>query len=86
MLFICISGDDEYDFWKAETSRDMKKRMGIHSNPLDNTYARTRKSQYMFQYFLKVVSTQFKTIDGAVVRPITALPATPPPNTLDPLD
>lgn len=28
----------------------------------------TNKQQYMFQYFLKVVSTQFRTLDGKVVR------------------
>ena len=29
----------------------------------------TIKQNYMFQYFLKVVSTQFQTIDGKKVRP-----------------
>ena len=28
----------------------------------------TIKQQYMFQYFLKVVSTQFQTLDGKAVR------------------
>lgn len=27
----------------------------------------THKAQYMFQYFLKVVSTQFRTLDGKTV-------------------
>lgn len=60
-------GDDEYDYWKAEASREMKKRMGLHGNPLDNVFGRTSKSQYMFQYFLKVVSTQFRTLNSAQV-------------------
>jgi len=62
-----FEGDDEYDFWKAEISKDMKKRIGITSNPLDNSFGRTKKAQYMFQYFLKVVSTQFRTLNDAKV-------------------
>ena len=31
-------------------------------------FFQTVKPQYMFQYFLKVVSTQFQTIDGQIVR------------------
>lgn len=45
----------------------MKKRIGITSNPLDNSFGRTNKAQYMFQYFLKVVSTQFRTLNDAKV-------------------
>jgi hypothetical protein len=33
-------------------------------------YFQTVKSQYMFQYFLKVVSTQFRTLDDELVRPL----------------
>ncbi|KAF9483372.1 Sec1-like protein [Pholiota conissans] len=58
-----FEGDDEYDFWKAESSKEMKKRMGLNTNPLDNVEGRTDKAQYMFQYFLKVVSTQFRTLN-----------------------
>ena len=29
---------------------------------------KTSKAQYMFHYFLKVVSTQFRTLDGQVVN------------------
>jgi hypothetical protein len=64
-----FEGDDEYDFWKAEASKEMKKRMGIHANPLDGTEGTTSKAQYMFQYFLKVVSTQFRTLnDNQVIN------------------
>ncbi|KAF4617668.1 hypothetical protein D9613_005877 [Agrocybe pediades] len=62
-----FEGDDEYDYWKAQAGREMKKRMGIYSNPLDGVFGRTSKSQYMFQYFLKVVSTQFRTLNDAQV-------------------
>ncbi|KAG6890820.1 hypothetical protein C0995_003253 [Termitomyces sp. Mi166 len=60
-------GDDEYDYWKAEAGRAMKKRLGITADPLDNTQGRTSKAHYMFQYFLKVVSTRFHTEDGQTV-------------------
>lgn len=52
---------------KARAGRDMKERLGIGKNPLDGAVGRTSKAQYMFQYFLKVVSTQFRTLDGKTV-------------------
>jgi len=63
-----FEGDDEYDHYKAQLGRTMKERMGIGKNPLDGARARTAKSQYMFQYFLKVVSTQFRTLDGKTIN------------------
>jgi hypothetical protein len=45
----------------------MKQRLGLAVNPLDGAHYRTSKAQYMFQYFLKVVSTQFRTMDGKIV-------------------
>ncbi|KAJ7442661.1 Sec1 family-domain-containing protein [Mycena latifolia] len=65
---LAFEGDDEYDVYKAEVGRARKERMGIGKNPLDGAKARTSKSQYMFQYFLKVVSTQFRTLDGKIVN------------------
>jgi len=65
---LAFEGDDEYDVFKAEVSREMRQKMGISDNPLDNTQARTIKQQYMFQYFLKIVSTQFRTLDGRIVN------------------
>ncbi len=64
-----IVGDDEYDYWKAEAGRKMKQRLGLAGNPLDEAHYHTTKARYMFQYFLKVVSTQFRTLDGKVVGP-----------------
>jgi len=61
-------GDDEYDITKAKYGNEMKQKLGLDSNPLDGTVARTAKAQYMFQYFLKVVSTQFQTLDGKVIN------------------
>ncbi|KAL4249082.1 Endoplasmic reticulum-Golgi intermediate compartment protein [Abortiporus biennis] len=63
-----FEGDDEYDIYKAEVSTKMRQKMGITENPLDGTTARTFKQQYMFQYFLKVVSTQFRTLDDKTVN------------------
>ncbi|TCD70879.1 hypothetical protein EIP91_001187 [Steccherinum ochraceum] len=65
---LAFEGDDEYDISKAEIGRGMKQRMGIQENPLDGSQLRTSKQQYMFQYFLKVVSTQFRTLDGKIVN------------------
>ncbi|KAH7885289.1 Sec1-like protein [Phlebopus sp. FC_14] len=60
--------DDEYNPNKAKIGKDMKQRMGIVDNPLDSYEAKTSKAQYMFQYFLKVVSTQFRTLDGKSIN------------------
>lgn len=61
-------GEHEYDFTKSAASRRLKQSLGIEDNPLDGTTLKTIKQQYMFQYFLKVVSTQFKTLDGKDVK------------------
>lgn len=65
---LAFEGDDEYDFSKAQAGRNMRERLGLGPNPLDGAMFRTTKSAYMFQYFLKVVSTQFRTLDGKVVN------------------
>jgi len=66
--YFAFEGDDEYDWWKAEAGRAMKKRLGIAPDPLNGIYARTNQAQRMFQYFLKVVSTQFRTYDGRIIN------------------
>ncbi|KAH9997946.1 Sec1-like protein [Russula vinacea] len=63
-----FTADDEADEFKAQVSREMRERLGIYQNPLDGNTARTSKAQYMFHYFLKVVSTQFRTLDGHLVN------------------
>jgi hypothetical protein len=40
VILTLLTGDDEYDFWKAESSKGMKKRMGLSTNPLDNVQGR----------------------------------------------
>jgi hypothetical protein len=35
---LAFEGDDEYDWNKAEKSKQMKRRLGIEANPLDDTY------------------------------------------------
>ncbi|KIK57207.1 hypothetical protein GYMLUDRAFT_98832 [Collybiopsis luxurians FD-317 M1] len=65
---LSFEGDDEYDYRKSKIGREMKTRLGLDRNPLDDTTHRTTKAQYMFQYFLKVVSTQFRTLDGKIIN------------------
>jgi len=63
-----FTADDEADASKAQVSKEMRERLGIYQNPLDEHLARTSKAQYMFHYFLKIVSTQFRTLDGQTVN------------------
>ncbi|KAI0245129.1 endoplasmic reticulum-derived transport vesicle ERV46 [Lactifluus subvellereus] len=65
-----LTVDDEADASKAQVSnlKDMRERLGIYQNSLDEHMATTSKAQYMFHYFLKTVSTQFRTLDGQIVH------------------
>jgi len=63
-----FTADDEYDRTKSKTSAELKKRLGIFANPLDQAEWATMKTDYMFQYFLKVVSTQFRTLDSKIIN------------------
>ncbi|MBW0466851.1 hypothetical protein O181_006566 [Austropuccinia psidii MF-1] len=45
----------------------IKRRLDI-VNPLDGVKAHTEASNYMFQYFLKVVGTEFRLLDGKTVK------------------
>ncbi|KAL5524558.1 hypothetical protein ACEPAF_9698 [Sanghuangporus sanghuang] len=65
---LSFEGDDEYNFKKKEKSMDMKKKLGIVGNPLDGASGKAPHVQYMFQYFLKVVSTKFELLDGQTVK------------------
>ncbi|KAG1772406.1 Sec1 family-domain-containing protein [Suillus occidentalis] len=60
--------DDEYNPNKAKIGNDMKQRLGIADNPLDGVEAKTTKAAYMYQYFLKVVSTQFRMLEGKIIN------------------
>jgi len=51
-----------------QRAAEFKRRVGVEGNPLDGKAGRTSKQQYMFQYFLKVVSTQFNMLDGRVFK------------------
>jgi len=62
-----FEGDDDYHFRKAEAGKAMKNKLGL-INPLDGATGSTKTAQYMFQYFLKVVSTQFRTLDGKIIN------------------
>ncbi|KAJ8595239.1 Sec1-like protein [Rhizopogon salebrosus TDB-379] len=60
--------DDEYNPNKAKIGKDMKQRMGIAENPLDGVEVKMNKAAYMYQYFLKVVSTQFRTLEDNAIN------------------
>ncbi|KAF9067146.1 endoplasmic reticulum vesicle transporter-domain-containing protein [Rhodocollybia butyracea] len=64
---LAFESDDDYNYRKARVTAEMKKRLGV-GNPLANLTMTTRKPQYMYQYFLKVVSTQFRTLDGQLYK------------------
>ncbi|BGP58406.1 hypothetical protein JCM8202_001909 [Rhodotorula sphaerocarpa] len=55
--------EDEFVGMGGRKAREVKKALGI-VDPLDGVKAHTEKSNYMFQYFLKVVSTKFQFLDG----------------------
>ncbi|KAG9106468.1 hypothetical protein FRC07_008813, partial [Ceratobasidium sp. 392] len=63
--------DDE---WRGTDGHSAwKKKVGVHEYALDGVTAhasedRSTASNYMFQYFLKVVSNEFKHLDGDIVR------------------
>jgi len=63
-----FEGDDAYDYRKVQAGKAMKNKLGADVNPLDNQAANSAKTHYMFQYFLKVVSTQFRTLDGKEIK------------------
>jgi len=65
---LAFYADDEYDQKKNSTSQEFKKKMGIIVNPLDQAEWQTTQADYMFQYFLKVVSTQFRTLDSKMIN------------------
>ncbi|KAK4046515.1 ER-derived vesicles protein erv46 [Microbotryomycetes sp. JL221] len=55
--------EDEFVGRGGVTATSTKKVLGI-VNPLDGYEAHTEESNYMFQMFLKVVSTKFSFLDG----------------------
>jgi hypothetical protein len=63
-----FTADDEYDERKSALTKTLRAKMGVADHPLDNTDWVTTENNYMFQYFLKVVSTQFRTLNGWVVN------------------
>jgi len=65
---LSFESDDEYNLHKRNIGVEMKKRLGISVDPLADVTAHAPKTQYMFQYFLKVVSTQFRSLDGQIVN------------------
>ncbi|KAG8730834.1 hypothetical protein FRC11_005682 [Ceratobasidium sp. 423] len=64
------------DEWRGEDrGTAWRKKVGLEGHPLQDVqahthyrYDSTRASNWMFQYFLKVVSTEYKHLDGDVVH------------------
>ncbi|KAG9089680.1 hypothetical protein FRC07_012277 [Ceratobasidium sp. 392] len=62
------------DTWRpGNRMSGWRKKIGLEGHQLDEVIAhatedRTTASNYMFQYFMKVVSTEFKYLDGEIVR------------------
>ncbi|KAF9649389.1 ER-derived vesicles protein ERV46 [Thelephora ganbajun] len=63
-----FTADDEYDERKSAMTKTLMAKMGVVDHPLDNTEWVTVENDFMFQYFLKVVSTQFRTLSGWVIN------------------
>ncbi|KIL67798.1 hypothetical protein M378DRAFT_121901 [Amanita muscaria Koide BX008] len=63
-----FEGDDDHDYRKSQAGKAMKNKLGLTANPLDDRTGTTNKASYMFQFFLKVVSTKFKTLDGKEIK------------------
>ncbi|QRV92812.1 Endoplasmic reticulum vesicle transporter [Ceratobasidium sp. AG-Ba] len=70
-----FEGDSEaVDEWRGQdTSTAWRKRVGLDRYPLDDVAAyvnvrRTAAANYMFQYFMKVVATEFKYMNGNVIH------------------
>ena len=49
-MVLCHIADDEYDYFKAEAGKGMKKRLGIHANPLDDVTGRVCVSSALYDY------------------------------------
>ncbi|CEQ41120.1 SPOSA6832_02814, partial [Sporobolomyces salmonicolor] len=65
-----FGSETEDEFFRGGAGRGLKqtkRELGI-VNPLDGIRAHTEESNYMFQYFLKVVSTQFSFLDGRELK------------------
>ncbi|CAG7846346.1 Uncharacterized protein C24B11.08c [Serendipita indica DSM 11827] len=57
--------DYEEDTWtRRNLPEQIKERLGITKPPLEDVYAHTESADYMFQYFLKVVKSSYKSLDG----------------------
>lgn len=61
-----FGSEEEQRKQNSEETERLKKKLDI-SDPLTGIKAHTEESNYMFQYFLKVVSTRFETIDQKVL-------------------
>ncbi|KAG0146743.1 hypothetical protein CROQUDRAFT_656907 [Cronartium quercuum f. sp. fusiforme G11] len=59
--------DNQNDSVDEEETKRLKHNLDI-LNPLDGIKAHTEESNYMFQYFLKVVGTEFQLLNGRKIK------------------
>jgi len=62
-----FEGDDEYNPDNQQFIANMRDKLAIDRNPLDGQIGYTIKTHYMYQYFLKVVSTRFVDLNGRAI-------------------
>ncbi|TDL22173.1 endoplasmic reticulum-derived transport vesicle ERV46 [Rickenella mellea] len=55
---------EDNTWYGVEITEELEKLLGEKTNPLDGTYARSTGPNYMYRYFLKVVSNRFHTLKG----------------------
>lgn len=64
-----LTGDDEYDYWKAEAGRTMKKRLGIAADPLDEVHGNVSSTVHN-----KYRQTLMRVLDQQVELHVPILP------------
>jgi len=59
--------ETDEETYKVSQKLEMMKRLGWIAMPLDRYYAHARNPKFMFQYFLKVVSTRYRFVNSRSV-------------------
>lgn len=62
-----FGSEHEYHSLSSAKEQAIKNRLGV-TDPLKGTRGQTQESQFMFQYFLKVVATEFRPLSGEVLK------------------
>ncbi len=62
-----FGSEQEYHGLTTAKERAVKSKLGV-KDPLEGIRAQTQQSQFMFQYFLKVVATEFRPLAGETLK------------------